>query len=337
VNERAPEAAARRAILAGLACLPFAGTARAALPSFPEDCSLLVAGPDDGLTASRGRLLAQQLQPAAALRLTAVGGADGVTAANQFVARAPRDGSVALLTPGMAAIAALAGEPRARFDAGDWLPVLAGVSPGLLASRVALRPGQRLRLAAAGPAGVELSGLMAAEMLGLAVEPVFGLAERDAAAAALLAGAVDAVFVCGPGGVAHARALATAGVSATFGLGLPDAAGVWRRDLALGDLPAVSELIEGRTPPAALVAAFGAAAVAAQIEYALVLPPLTSAALVAQWRQAAEGAATSLPLRQAEPDVRPLAGADAQAAIGALKLAPAAIQALRQWLVAAAR
>ncbi len=336
MDDHAPDSAARRAVLAGLAALPFAGSAAAATLAFPDDCTLLAAGPEDGATARRGRLIAASM----AVRLDTAGGADGVTAANQFAARAPQDGSVALLVPGIAALAWLCGEARAQFDAGAWLPVLAGVSPGLLACRLpaaALRPGQPLRIAAGGPAGPELPALLAADLLGLAVEPVFGLGEREAAARALAAGAVDAVLVAGPDGLAYASALAAAGAPAAFSLGLPDARGIWRRDLAMPELQAASELLDARSPPPPLVAAFHALAAAAQLDYAMVLPPLTQAAMVGGWRRAAELAAASATLRQAEPDLRPLAGGEAQAVIGALKLGAPALASLRGWLAIAGR
>lgn len=343
MNDPAPDAA-RRGLLAALAALPFApAAALAAGPAFPEDCTLLVAGPEDGLTARRGRLIASALQPDAAtplLHLAAIGGVDGVTAANQFVTRVARDGAMALLVPGTTALAWLAGEPRAQFDAGAWLAVLAGVTPGLLACRLprtALRPGQRLRIAAGGPGGPELPALMAAELLGLTVEPVYGLAERDAAAAALAGGAVDAVYVGGPGGLAHAAMLAAAGAPPAFALGLPDGRGVWRRDPALPEVPTVAELIDVRSPSLPKLAAWQAVALATQLEFALVLPPLTPAAQLAQWRHAGEAPAVGQALRAAEPDLRPITGAEAQAALASLRLDAPALLGLRQWLVTTTR
>ncbi len=93
--------------------------------------------------------LGRALPPGTAVRKDVVGGVDGVTAANQFEARTVPDGGTALLLPGSAAMAWLVGDPRARFDAGHWVPALAGVTPGLVVSRVPAARARR-RTAAAG-------------------------------------------------------------------------------------------------------------------------------------------------------------------------------------------
>ncbi|HEX5328095.1 MAG TPA: hypothetical protein VFW75_15620, partial [Acetobacteraceae bacterium] len=105
-------------------------------PPFPDGAELLIAGPDGGLLDRWCRVLApalgRSLPAGTAVRLVREGGADGVTGANQFEVRALHDGSCALLTPGEAAIAWLVGDPRAQFDVGGWVPVLAGTAPSLL-------------------------------------------------------------------------------------------------------------------------------------------------------------------------------------------------------------
>lgn len=342
----APGLLARRAVLRLIAAAPMLGGsawAQTTALAFPDDCALLVGGPEDGRLADWGRLLSGLLQPDPKLppiRQTALGGADGVTAANQFLVRVPRDGVIALLAPGSAGLAWLTGDPRAQFDAGDWLAVTAGVSPGVVACRLppaTLTAGARLRIAAAGPEGAQLPALLGAELLGLAVEPVYGLGEREAAAQALTAGAVDAVLVCGSGTRAHLRALAGAGAPPLFALGLPDAAGVWQRDRQMPELPSLPDLLVPSRAPAALAAAWRAVAVAAQLEYALVLPPLTPADLVAQWRRAGDAAAATPALRQHEADIRPLSGAEAQPVLAALKVDATAIHDLRAWLAARPR
>src|SRR5271166_1871079 len=89
---------------------------------FPRKVVLLAAGPDDGRMDRWGRLLAPPLERAlpagCSLQVGTVGGIDGVTGANRFEARVPPDGSTTLLVPGSAALAWLAGDPRAQFDAG---------------------------------------------------------------------------------------------------------------------------------------------------------------------------------------------------------------------------
>jgi hypothetical protein len=260
-----------------------------------------------------------------------------VTGANQFEARATPDGRTALLLPGEAALAWLAGDPRARFDATRWLPVMAGWTPGLVMSRVhlgALPAGAGLRIAAADPAGADLAALLGLELLRIEAAPVFHLDSFEAARAALAAQAVDAVFLHGEGVPRHAAALAKAGAMPLFSLGLPDAAGGLARDPLFPDVPTLSELLvvmPGAAAGGPLHSAWRAAATAAQLDFALVLPPLTPAAMVALWRRA--GATIA-----AAPELQPAlsAGVRAMAApatpIASLAPDAASMLELRKWL-----
>jgi hypothetical protein len=329
----APVRIARRTLLAAGPAVLATRAVAAESALFPDDFRILVAGPPGGALAQWAWLLVSAMHgadpDATLMQHVTVGGEDGVTAANQFAARIEPDGMTALLAPGAAALSRLSGDPRAQFDVGVWLAVTAGVSPGICASRVGIadaKPGTVLRVAASGPAGPEMAVLLAAELLGLKVEPVFGLARRDAAARALTSGAVDTVFVHGPDTVAHVARLAEVGAPAQFALGLPGEKS-WQRDPQMPTLPALPELLAGRDVPRDLVAAWAATAMAAQLEFGLVLPALSPAPQVAQWRRAGDAAAQTL--RTAVADVRVLSAAPAAKA-----LAPSAqaMLDLRQWL-----
>jgi hypothetical protein len=266
-----------------------------------------------------------------------VGGADGVTAANQFEARVAPDGQTLLLLPGEAPLAWLTGDPRARFDAASWLPVMTGLTPGVLASRVrarALRAGSQMRVAVSVPAGPELAALLGLDLMGIAPVPAFGLHDWTAALQALRGQVVDAVFVTGPNVPALLAEAASAGAAPLFTLGVPVPDGV-RRDPLLAEVPTVPELagaLRGGLPAGALAGAWRATAAATQIEFALVLPALTPAALVAQWRRA--GAAASQVLRPRTPGVRLLCRPEANAATAAVGASAAAMLELRRWLAA---
>jgi hypothetical protein len=174
-----------------------------------------------------------------------------------------------------------------------------------------------------------MAALLAVELLGLQLEPVFGLAQRDAAARALTSGAVDAVFVHGPDTTAHVAQLAAAGAPAQFALGLPGEK-AWQRDPLMTTLPALPELLAGRDVPRSLAAAWAAVAMASQLEFGLVLPALSPAPRVAQWRRAGDVAAEAL--RDAVADVRLLSAAQAAPAAKALAPDAQAMVELRQWL-----
>ena len=315
------------------------GAAGPAAPLFPEGATLLVAGPEGGPVDSWAGWLApslgRALPPGTTLRKDVVGGIDGVTGANQFEARTVPDGGTALLLPGSAAMAWLVGDPRARFDVGQWIPALAGVTPGLLMSRspiVAGAASRPLRIAAAGPAGPELPALLALDLLGVPWIPVFGLADTTANGA-LFAGEVDAVCLHGRRVVEFAQLLGSAGVVPAFSFGSVDEAGRRQRDLAFPTTPDVSEMLasQAETP---LRKAWRATAAASELEVALVLPHLTPAALVALWRRACSQAIDSGPVQEqaSAVGVRPL-GAPAATASTMATIADSASQLeLRNWL-----
>ena len=204
-----------------------------------------------------------------------LGGPDGVTAANRFAAQVEPDGRTLLVLSGGAALARLVGDPRARFESAGWLPVCAAESLAVVAGRTDLAAAGTVRLALAGPDAPGAAALCALGMMGLDAVPVPGLGPLQAEAA-LLAGSVDAVLLHGPDVPARLSALPA---RPWFTL---DASGA--RDAALPEVPCMSELVSG---PTVLRVAAQAAAAAARLHAALVLPALTPADRVALWRGAA--------------------------------------------------
>ena len=327
----------RRALLAA-AMLPAAGMhpARAAgrdATILPANPAILVAGPPGGATDLWADALGRALAPVA-LRRNPVGGADGVTGANQFEARTAPDGGTALLAPGTAAMAWLVGDSRAQFDAGRWVPVLAGVGPGVLVSRIAAPFGGTLRMAVSSVAGADLAGLLGLDLLGSVVEPVPGLTGADAQEA-LLNGQVDAMFVHGRGSANTVAALALQGIPALFTVGTPDDSGQPVRDPVFPNLPTLPELMATRNIGAGrLYPAWRATAAAATLEVALVLPREAPAATVALWRRACAQAAATPELQSAAAaqDAHPVAAAAATATTGAALPEADTLLELRRWL-----
>lgn len=309
---------------------------------FVEGATLLVAGPESGAidrwAILLGPALGRGLPPGTQVHTEAVGGPDGVTGANQFETRTTPDGTTALLLPGSAALAWLVGDPRARFDAAHWVPGLAGTTPGVLASRIpiaALLSGTPLRVGAAGPAGLDLPILLALDLMSVNWTPVFGLSDEAALSDALARGAVDAVPLRGRRVPGQAHAFAAAGTQPIFTLGSPDDRGAWQRDPAFPERPTASELMARRASPnAALETAFRAAAAAAQLDVALVLPQLTPAAMVAVWRHACAVAAGSpdVQTQASALGVRPLSAPAAISSTAAIAADISALLELRRWL-----
>jgi hypothetical protein len=340
----------RRFVLAALGggviagSIPSGGWA-AAVPRaepFPDAVKLLVAGPEGGRlarwTASLSPLLARHLPPGTIISTEAGGGADGVTAANQFEVRVPPDGATALVLPGEAALAWLAGDPRARFDAAHWVPVMAGISSAVLVSRLppeALPRGARLHIAASTPTGPEMSALLAADLLGLDPVPVAHTGAAEATA--LRSGAVDAVLLRGPSAATQAISMRAAGGRPLFALGVPDASGEVARDPFFPDLPTLPEYAarwRGMVLHGSLFDGWRAAAMAAQLEFGLVLPQLTPAAMVALWRLAGAQTAETPELVAALGDgVRALATPAATGRMATLAADADALRELRRWLL----
>ncbi|WP_216850847.1 hypothetical protein [Acidisphaera sp. L21] len=317
-----------------------AAYAAAATAPFADGVTLIVAGPGGGPVDSWAEWLApslgKALPPGTQLRKDLVGGIDGVTGANQFEARTVPDGGTALLLPGSAAMAWLVGDPRARFDVGHWVPALAGITPGLVVSRLSLAQvmaGASVRIAASGPSGQELPALLALDLLGVKWTPVFGLTDA-AASAALADGEADAVCLHGRRVAEMAQLLASTGVRPLFSFGSVDDTGRRVRDPAFPDTPALSELMAVRPATPGMRNAWRATAAASELDMALVLPQLTPASMVALWRRACAQAIGSSPVQEQASalGVRPQ-GVPAATASTTAVLADATAQLeLRNWL-----
>ena len=325
------EGVSRRGLL-GLAAT--VGLGATAAP-FPDGATLLVGGPGGGaidgwaewLTPSLGHGLA----PGTTMRKDVVGGEDGVTAANQFEARAVPDGGTALLLPGSAAMAWLVGDPRAHFDAARWVPALAGVTPGLVVARSPhLATGSSLRIAAGVPGGSELPALLALDLMGAEWAPVYHLS-GEAAASALAQGQVDAICLHGRRVPNLAEHLASAGFAPAFTFGVVDATGQRQRDPDFPDTPTAAELFSP-TAGAKLQAAWSATAAAAELEVALVLPQLTPAAMVALWRRACAQAVGTVQAQAAAVGVRTQPSPAATASTNAVLVEQPVLLELRSWL-----
>lgn len=341
---------ARRTLLAGAAAL-LGAPAQAvrltpALPvhPFPHGATLLLAGPRDGLLDGWSRrlapALARAMPPGPPLHRHLVGGGDGVTAANRFATATAPDGETALMMPGEAARAWAVGDARVHYEVGQWVPVLAGLAPGVLVGRgqgLALRPGQRLTLAAASPVGADLPAFLALDLLRVETAPLFGLGTAAQRQAAFAQRAADLVFLQGQGVAAELAALRRLGGRPIFSLGVLDATGRSRRDPLLPRIPDFAEFLReraARPPEGALAGAFAALAASSRLAFGLALPGLTQPALVALWRLAGRAAARDHAIVTAARDsgLRLVAGPVAIANLAALAASTEVLLGLRHFL-----
>ena len=349
----------RRHLLGALASLPVLGRAGGASavpplpatpaqpavpprPATPPDATVLLAGPQGGPMDQWAHLLqpalAQSLAPGTAFRDSHVGGADGVTAANQFETRGTPDGLTLLMVPGATALAWLVGDPRAKFDVSRWMSVMAAITPAVLVGRPGtLTPGRPVRIAAATLGGPDLPAILGVELLGARAEPVSGLGEEGAIRAAFARNAFDAVLLRGHKVPEQFRAMTAIGAQPLFSLGVLDELGRPIRATEFPDVPLLGELyqtLRGNRLTGPLYSAWTAAAVASQLEFGLMLPALTPAPMVALWRRAGQEASAALDIQAlaASLAVRPLSGPAATACGDLLSPRAPALLALRGWL-----
>lgn len=318
--------------------------------------TLVVGGPADSASGRFADLIAPLIEPKllgpaqpapgfgsadgpdarSRLRLETTGGADGVTAANAFEARANPDGSTALVVPGAAALAWLAGDPRVHFDTGLWVPALAAVAPAVLVGRPqagGIAPGAAIRVGASTPAGRELPVLIALHLLGVRTEAVFGLHTAAESLAAFRDGRIDALLLAGTDVPARLATLGASGLSPLFALG-PQGGG---RDPELPGVATVDELsrrLHGRPLAGPLAPAFHASAAATRLDTAVVLPSLAAPDVVARWRTACDEVTGSLSLRSAvaAAALRPLAAPECVAAVNAVVAGETALLDLHRFL-----
>ncbi len=286
----------RRALLGAAAAMSVAvGRARAA-----ADLVLLVGGPEGGLVDGWAGILAPPLGQALAadsgMRRVPVGGLDGVTAANELEAHAVPDGETAALLPGAAGHAWLIGDPRVHFSPPSWIPMVAVLTPSVLAMRLApgaSAPGPRPRVAVS--SGPEIAALLALSLLGLEPQPVW-LAAEDALPA-LAARRVDAVLLRGRHMDERIAALPT---DVRPFCALSGEENPARTEIA--DFNELHQAMRGAAPAGLSWQALRAVCVAGRLEAGLILPALTPAARQAQWRQACLDSAASLTLQQVAMD-----------------------------------
>ncbi|NGM21314.1 hypothetical protein G3576_14925 [Roseomonas stagni] len=307
-----------------LAALGVAARPVLAATPVPEAAILLSPGPEDGpearMAGRAAAALARGLVQASALRVTVLGGPDGITAANRFASSTAPDGRVLLLLPGLAAQAQLVGDSRARYEPRQWPALCASLQAAVVAGRGAPADGTPLRVALPGPAAPEAAALLALDLLGRRAAPVFGLSGA-AAEAAVSQGQVDALVLCGGAPGPRAAAL---GLTPWFAF---DAAGGGRDALA-PEIPSLGDLIPDPHRPDLLEAARAAGA-AMRTRALVVLPQLTSADVVALWR----GAAQRWAEEPADEGARRVGAAEATMLSSTLCAAPDIALAYREWLL----
>ena len=149
-------------------------------------------------------------------------------------------------------------------------------------------------------------------------------------------GAADAVVLRGCYVQEQLTALTAAGGQPLCSFGASDETGNLVRDPSFPDMPHLAEIATraGRALNGPLYKAWRASAVAAQLEYGLMLRQLTPAAMVSLWRAAGSDAAASLAVQAKALSLneRSVGGPASIAATSASAADAAALTELRRWL-----
>lgn len=114
-----------------------------------------------------------------------VPGGGSITGTNQFVQRARPDGLQILGTSGSTQLPYLLDDPRVRYELKDLIPVLVSPTGGVVyvnpsvgaksARDIPKLRGKKMKYGSQGPTSLDLVPVLAFEIMGLDVDPVFGL------------------------------------------------------------------------------------------------------------------------------------------------------------------
>ena len=231
-----------------------------------------------------------------------VPGGGSITGANMFAQRAKPDGLMLLGTSASTQFPYLLDDPRVKYDYKDWLPILASPTGGVVyvssvagiknVKEIQKLQGQPMKFGSQGAISLDLIPLLAFELLGMKVEPVFGMS-RGQARLAFERGEAGIDFQTTPAYVKQVTPLVEQGKAVPlFSFGILDDAGQLQRDPTFPDMVhfgEVYEMVHGKKPsgPAFeayksfLQAGFGA-------QKAIFLPKETPKDIVDAYTQAIE-------------------------------------------------
>lgn len=327
------------------------GLARPALAAgeavFANGVTVLSSGPAYGYIAGWAKLLVPRfldgLPRDVPSSFEAMGGPDGVTVCNAFGARMDPDGSTLMVAPGAAFLAWLEGDSRVKYDPSHWVPTLIGTTRLVLVGTRPLAESisrkRALRLGAMNPFGPELAAMLALDILGVPVAPVYGQGDTRSLVDGLRRGRTDVALLSGPK-IREALSAATAAGAQPLCILSSAAAcgGPMTRDPLLPEIPTFLEVVAALDRPLREGAgwqAYEAATAAASTCFAAVLPDLVRPGTVASWRRGAQLAADSLSLAAVatQQELRFQTGSCAEGLMRQMTGSTVAMQALRATLL----
>jgi tripartite-type tricarboxylate transporter receptor subunit TctC len=204
-----------------------------------------------------------------------VPGGGSITGTNQFVQRARPDGLSILGTSGSTQLPYLLDDPRVRYELKDLVPVLVSPTGGVVyvnpelgakgARDIPKLKGKKMKYGSQGPTSLDLVPVLGFEILGLDVDPVFGLA-RGPARLAYERGESLIDYQTSSAYIKNVVPLIKAGKAVPlFSWGVLNDKGEFVRDPTFPDLPHFAEAYEmayGKKPSGTAYEAFKAFVVA---------------------------------------------------------------------------
>jgi tripartite-type tricarboxylate transporter receptor subunit TctC len=198
-----------------------------------------------------------------------VPGGGSITGTNQFVQRARPDGLSILGTSGSTQLPYLLDDPRVRYELKDLIPVLVSPTGGVVyvnpdlgaksARDIPKLKGKKMKYGSQGPTSLDLVPVLGFEIMGLDVDPVFGLA-RGPSRLAYERGESLIDYQTSSAYIKNVVPLIKAGKAVPlFSWGVLNAKGEFVRDPTFPDLPHFAEAYEmayGKKPSGTAYDAF---------------------------------------------------------------------------------
>jgi tripartite-type tricarboxylate transporter receptor subunit TctC len=189
-------------------------------------------------------------------------GGGSITAANRFAARAKPDGLTFIGTSGSTQFPYLLGDRRVKYEYKDWNIFLASATGGVVylntsfgvkaAKDIGTLKGKKLLYGSSGATSLDLVPILGFELLGLDVEPVFGIKSRGDARLGLERGELTIDYQTTSAYLSQVVPLVKEGkVVPLWSWGTLDADGNLARDPTVPDLPhfgEVYEMVTGKKP-----------------------------------------------------------------------------------------
>ena len=229
-----------------------------------------------------------------------VPGGGSITGTNQFVQRAKPDGLSILGTSGSTQLPYLLDDPRVRYELQELIPILVSPTGGVVyvnpelgaksARDIGKLRGKKMKYGSQGPTSLDLVPVLGFEIMGLDVDPVFGLA-RGPARLAYERGESLIDYQTTSAYLKNVEPLIKAGKAVPlFSWGVLNAKGEFVRDPTFPDLPHFAEAYEmayGKKPSGTAYEAFKAFVVAGfAAQKPIFLPKGTSKDIVDTYVQA---------------------------------------------------